>query len=142
MNPRADIWNILHDGEIAGIKRDSHQKLQLRINIPYLRNMFPGDGEDILLNLENCTLFQMEIWDEEITTSDHKKIVATETEILSTESDDVPVKIFSTNGTLLLDFESFTISLDSGEQITFEELGDTCDLYWKNWKKETEAKKK
>ena len=142
MNERAEIWNILHDGEITGMRRDSSQNLQLRINIPYLRNMFPGDGEDILINLNKCTQFQMKIWDEGITTSDFQTIVDTGTEILSTESDDVPVHIVSTLGDLFIEFDSFTISLDTGEQVSFKELGDACDLYWKQWQEESEAKRK
>ena len=133
MNQRADIWNILHDGEIAEIKSKSNQHIQLRIYIPYLGNMFPEIGENIWVDLLNYRKFEMKIWDEDITTSDFNKIVSTGTEILSTESTDVPLHVVSTLGDLFIDFESFSLSLDSGKQITFEELEDACSRYWKNW---------
>jgi hypothetical protein len=132
MNQRADIWNILHDGEIAEIKRDSQQNLQLRIYIPYLGNMFPEVGENIWVDLHNTKKFEMRIWDEDLTTSDFDKIVSTGTEILSTESTDVPLHIVSTRGDLFIDFESFSLSLDSKNKITFDELTDACSRYWKN----------
>jgi len=133
MNQRADIWNILHDGEIAEINRKSTHHIQLRIYIPYLGNMFPEVGENIWVDLHNTKKFEMKIWDEDITTSDFDKIVSTGTEILSTESTDVPVHVVSTLGDLFIDFESYSLSLDSGKQITFDELVDGCSRYWKNW---------
>lgn len=133
MSQRADIWNILHDGEIAEIKSDSRQNLQLRIHIPYLGNMFPEVGENIWVDLHSTKKFEMKIWGEDITTSDFDKIVSSGTEILSTESHDVPLHIVSTLGDLFIDFESFSLSLDSKKQITFDELADACSRYWKNW---------
>ncbi len=40
----------------------------------------------------------MKIWDEGVTTNDLERIAGTNTEILSTESEDVPVHIITTLG--------------------------------------------
>lgn len=133
MSQRADIWNILHDGEIAEIKYDSQKILQLRIFIPYLGNMFPEGGENIWVALYNIKKFEMKIWDEDILTSDFDQICSTGTEILSTASTDVPLHVQSTLGDLFIDFESFSLSLDSKKEISFDELAEACSRYWKNW---------
>ena len=130
MNPRAEIWNVLHDGGVAAIDGVVPGDVTIRVNIPYLRQMFSDSGEDIIVHLCNCASLTMKIWDEGITTDDPKRIVSTDTEILSTESNDVPVHIITTLGELNIAFEGFSLSLDDGRQISFEELCAACENYW------------
>lgn len=139
MNPRAEIWNVLHDGGVADVDGELPGDVIIRVSIPYLRQMFSDDGEDILVHLYSCTSLSMKIWDEGTTTDDSKRIASTNTQILSTESEDVPVHIITTLGELDIAFEDFSLSLDNGSQITFKELCDACDNYWNRW--ENEAKK-
>ena len=87
------------------------------------------DGEDILVHLVSCTSLTMKIWDEGVTTNDSKRIAGTDTEILSTEFEDVPVHIITTLGELDIAFEGFSLSLDNGRGIAFEELCDACENY-------------
>ena len=142
MNPRAEIWNVLHDGGIAAINGVIPGDVAIRVSIPYLRKMFSADGEDIIVRLANCAKFTMKIWEEDFTTDDLERIVGTDTEILSTESEDVPVHIFTTLGELDIDFEAFSLSLDNGRQITFEELCDACENYWNRWENEAKRQNK
>src|SRR6476620_3715550 len=139
MNPRAEIWNVLHDGGIAAINGVIPGDVEIRVSIPYLRKMFSADGDDIIVRLANCAKLTMKIWEKDFTTDDIERIVGTDTEILSTESEDVPVHIITTFGELDIDFEAFSLSLDNGRPITFEELCDACENYWNRW--ENEAKK-
>ena len=141
MNPRAEIWNVLHDGGIVAIDGVIPGDVAMRVNIPYLRKMFSADGEDVIVLLANCTKLTMKIWDEDVTTDEPKRIVDIETEILSTESEDVPVHIFTTLGELDIDFEAFSLSLDNGRSITFEELCDACEGYWNRWENEAQQNK-
>jgi len=139
MNPRAEIWNVLHDGGIAAINGVIPGDVEIRVSIPYWRKMFSADGDDIIVRLANCAKLTMKIWEKDFTTDDIERIVGTDTEILSTESEDVPVHIITTFGELDIDFEAFSLSLDNGRPITFEELCDACENYWNRW--ENEAKK-
>lgn len=141
MNPRAEVWNVLHDGGVAAIDGKIPGDVTIRINIPYLRKMFSEDGEEILVRIANCSKLTMTIWGEDLTTDEPKRIVATDTEILSTESDDVPVHVITTFGELDIDFEAFSLSLDNGKPITFEELCEACESYWNRWENETKRKK-
>ena len=75
----------------------------------------------------------MRIWEENVVTDDPKRIVDSGTEILSTDSDDVPAHVVTTQGEIDVDFEGFELSLDNGRKITFEELCAECDNYWNRW---------
>jgi len=114
-------------------------KAAFRVSIPYLREMFSADGEDIVVELANCTRLSMKIWEEDVTTDDLKRIVDTNASILSTESDDVPVHVFTSLGELDIDFDELSLSLDNGRRITFEELCEACESYWDRWEKEAKS---
>ena len=141
MNPRAEIWNILHDGGISEIEGSIPGEVRIRVSIPYLRHMFPGDGKDILVRLTDCSKFSMRIWEGDIVTDNLKRIMDTDTEILSTESEDVPVHVFTTLGELDVDFEDFSLSLDNGNKITFGQICTACENYWNRWEAEAKQKK-
>ncbi len=142
MNPRAEIWNVLHDGGVAEIDGVVPGEVTIRVNIPYLRQMFSDDGEDIIVQLGNCTSLTMKIWNEDVTTDDPKRIASTDTVILSTDSEDVPVHIITTLGELDIDFEEFSLSLDDGTSISFDELCDACENYWNRWENEDKKQNK
>ena len=138
MNPRAEIWNVLHDGRIVAIVGVVPGDVAIRVKIPYLRKMFSADGEDVILRLANCAKLTMKIWEDDVNTDNPERIVATDTGILSTESEDVPIHIITTMGELDVDFETFSLALDNGRPITFEELCGAYEDYWNRW--ENEAK--
>lgn len=139
MNPRAEIWNILHDGGITSVVGDTPGNVSIRVNIPYLCQMFSPDGKDVIVHLRNCTRFTMNIWDEGMTTSDLDRIATIRTTILSTESEDAPVHIVTTLGEIDMDFDDFSLSLDSGISISFEDIGTACKTYWNRWEEQTKA---
>lgn len=135
MNPRAEVWNILHDGEIVRIEGEVPGDVFLTINIPYLRRMFSKQGENIILALQGCTKLSMKIWDVKLSsvTEDFSRIVETNTGILSTESLDVPVHVVTTEGEIDVVFQTFSLRLDDGSDITFQALCDACEGYWARW---------
>lgn len=142
MNPRAELWNVLHDGGITAIVGTVPGDVEMRVSIQYLREMFSDDSEDIIVRLTNCSKLSMKIWEEDAMTDDPKRIVDTETEILSTASEDVPVHIITTLGELDIDFDRFSLSLDNGRKISFEELCDACENYWNRWENEAKQNKR
>lgn len=141
MDPRIDVWNLLHDGEIAGIDGILPGKIELRIYIPYLCKMFPSDcdNDDILVSLQGCTLFSMKIWDEDFATDEFDRIVATGAEILSTDSTGFPIHVVTTRGALDMDFQSFTLAFGDGPAVSFEQLRDASQRYWTEWEKKSKG---
>ena len=111
----------------------------IRVHIPYLREMFPGKGEDILLQLNRCQSFSMKIWEEGLITSDAERIVGLQTAILSAETEKDQVHVFTPDGELTLEYESYALALDDGTRISHDELLAACMKYWDDW--EEEAKK-
>jgi len=139
MNPKADIWNVLHDGEIIQIQGKVPGDLRLTISIAYLRHMFSDTGDSITLCLRGCSYFTMNIWDENLVTSDPERIVKENTEILSTESLSTPVHVITTKGEIDTDFESFSLTLNDGKDISYESLCEACERYWNKWEAESKA---
>lgn len=54
-DPRIDIWNLLHDGEITVAARDA-DALVLFVSIPYLRSSFRPIGDSFALRLSGSDL--------------------------------------------------------------------------------------
>jgi hypothetical protein len=133
MNPKAEIWNVLHDGTLSDISGTVPGDIRLKIEIPYLRDFFHPAGKSFLVDLQDCTEFRM--IREQGSIGDLSKIIVLQSSILSTESEDCPVKIATTEGELELSFASSRLSLDTGEPITHEELCEACERYWENFGK-------
>ena len=141
MNPRAEIWNVFHDGELSSLEGNVPGDVTIRIGIEYLRHMFSGEGEDIFMTLHSCSKISMEIWESDLVTDDFGKIAEIGSEILSTDSEDIPVRVITTLGTLHADFESFSLRLDDGREITYDQLCDACQKYWDRWEGQAEEAK-
>lgn len=138
MNPRAEIWNVLHDGGIVNIEKHESGDMVLTIEIPYLRRMI-SEGDNIILTLRRCSRFSMKIWEQDLTTDDSSLIAHQGTEILSTESEDIPVHVITTLGEIDADFDSFSLAQEDGTEIAFEALRDACERYWNRWEQESKA---
>ena len=52
-----EVWDIFHDGCIVETK-DKLPNFSLMIEIPYLRNMFPDEGDSIWANIIGCNKFE------------------------------------------------------------------------------------
>ena len=100
-----------------------------------------SEGDKILLKLKRCSRFSMKIWEQDLTTSDLSLIAQLRTEILSTESEDTPVHLFTTLGEIELDFDSFSLAQEDGTEISFEALGKACEKYWTHWEQKSKAPK-
>ncbi|MHA3774777.1 hypothetical protein ACXR0O_24915 [Verrucomicrobiota bacterium sgz303538] len=126
----ADIWNVLHDGPIVRISGTIPGDVQFAVSIGYLRNRFPDPGDCILLTLHGCTSISYQLWDSESVVTDLTSIAAAEPEILSA---DEPTTVFCVNGTLRVHATDFSLALDSGRAITFDDLRSVADAYWTEW---------
>lgn len=126
----------MHDGEITVIGR-SASELAMFVSIPYLRRRFEPPGRSFLLLLRGFRAIEHVDYEGNNRTSDTNEIENLGIEILSPESDGVPVKVSTTQGYLTLDFDALEIFLDTGQQVDFEALDLACRAYWHEW--ETQA---
>jgi len=126
MNP--DVWGIFHDDSIVGIAGAVPVTAVCQVSIPYLRRMFDGDGDCFLLTLTHCTHLCYSSFQDPPTT-DLARIVAYEPEILYIKTT-YPVVLYCAEGVLELTYDDIAIALDSGVEVTYEQLVAACKRYW------------
>ena len=141
MDKRIQIWNILHDGEITAISGEDSETLIMFVSIPYLRRRLEPLGDSFAITISGLTRLEFHNFDG--TTSPLREEIETGTpEILSTESDSMPVKVDTTMGQLILDFQSISFALDTGQAITYEAIERVCEEYWSEWKAKAEQSRR
>jgi hypothetical protein len=129
MDRRLQIWNVLHDGEITAIFGEGGETLTMVVNIPYLRRRLEPSGDSLILTLQNVK--RLEFHEFEGTGASLQETIETGScEILSTESESMPVTITTTLGRLTLDFQQISFALDTGQPIEYEAIVKVCEEYW------------
>lgn len=129
MDFQLDIWDIFHDGSIVEV-RGELPDIALRIEIQYLIEKLPGDGDSIWIHLKNCTRIRFTVWESEGEIQLGDINVDDDFEILNSKIDDDSIHIFSPNGQLELTYESSTLELDSGQAISWQTLSQVSQDYW------------
>jgi hypothetical protein len=133
MDARIAIWNTLHDGEITVLGRDG-DTLVMFVSIPYIRERILPLGDSFALRLSGFRGFELFDSEGRKKSSDLQDDLARNgIEILSTESETMPVRIATTHGYLMLDFDGLEISLDTGRVVSYEEVLHACSEYWEEW---------
>ncbi|MCU7805486.1 MAG: hypothetical protein KZQ96_20035 [Candidatus Thiodiazotropha sp. (ex Lucinoma borealis)] len=134
MDEIIEVWNIFHDGSIVEAK-GSLPNLSLRIEIQYLRDMFPGNGDSFWAHINGCTHIEYLNWEEDQKEKTLKAIIEQEPEILDVSQIDNMVHIVCVNGELDLVYEGISFEIDSGSPVSIEELDKGCNAYWNEWEK-------
>jgi hypothetical protein len=128
---RPDFWGVFHDGTITNAEGAVPGDVRLFIEIPYLRKMFPGEGEGFFVHLKGCSSIAFRPYDRpSVETLDG--IVKAEPEILDVEST-APVILGCTDGTLSMSYQSASVSLNTGEDVGYPQLLKACEDYWNAW---------
>ena len=63
-------------------------------------------------------------------------------EILSTESNSMPIKVATTQGSLTLDFDKLEIRLDTGQLVEYDTVYAACTEFWEEWSANAEKARK
>jgi len=132
MRDNVDILGIFHDGSIVEIL-GALPKISFRIEIEYLRNMFPSEGNSFLVNLSGCEFIEFYNWENETRTNELTKIQKEEPEILSIEQQGDIAHIICSTGELNVLYKDIEFKLNSGKSVSFKELSDACNKYWDDW---------
>ena len=133
MDSKISIWNVLHDGAITAIECKSDGILTMFVNIPYLRKRLKPLGDSFILKLRGIKKSEFEDFDGKKNSLQEEIDSNNEIEILSSDSNSMPVIINTTMGKIILDFENISFFLDSGEEIEFDTISKVCDDYWTEW---------
>ncbi|MBW4679591.1 MAG: hypothetical protein KME19_05685 [Microcoleus vaginatus WJT46-NPBG5] len=128
------FWNLLHDGTIAKIAAPRHDTRLLTIEIEYLRHMFSKDGNAIIIQLDNCDVFEYQDYQNFINeerTQELLTIATYEPEILSaTQNQNNIITIVCVAGLVRTRYQSFSLTLDNEYPITLENLKNAYQRYW------------
>jgi hypothetical protein len=129
---RFAVWNELHDGEITVLAQEEPGTLTMFVNIPYVRQRLQPLGDSFRLRLYGfrSIKFSNDIGD---SSSDLSDIAESQLIIISALGETQPVQIEVAQGTLVIDFESLDIALDSGQLISYEQLASAAEEYWNAW---------
>ncbi|WP_185234966.1 hypothetical protein [Teredinibacter franksiae] len=132
MRENVDILGVFHDGSIVEIL-GALPKISFRIEIEYLRNMFPSKGDSFLAHVSECESIVFYNWENETRTNELAEIQKEEPEILSIEQQDDTAHIICSTGELDVLYKKIEFQLDSGAPVTFQELTEACNNYWDDW---------
>jgi hypothetical protein len=128
----ADFWGLLHDGGIESIVGEVPGTISLEVSIRYLRQQFSGDGTGFRIVLSGCGHFVYQEYDSTPVES-FDEIVGLEPEILGLERGTHPVIVNCVMGSLTMSYEHASIYLDSGDEVSFDELAAASKQYWDTW---------
>jgi len=125
------VWLSFHDGTIERIVGEVPGDVTLDVCVDYLRNRFPGAGTGFRVTLSDCALFEYEPYDEPAI-HEFAEISKRVPMVMAVECES-PIVINCVMGTLRLAYGSMSISTDSGQFISAEELNQASIDYWSEW---------
>lgn len=123
-----DIWGVFHDGFVTRIDGAIPGTLRLEIEIGYLRKQFPEPGSRFVIILSNCTRLIFTEYDGP-PIADLGRIQALEPEIMYV-SQLQPLMLDCNGGTLELDYQEMSVSLESGQPVSYDDLVSAAEKYW------------
>jgi hypothetical protein len=126
---RIDIWDTLHDGLITVAARDA-DALVLFVSIPYLRARFRPIGDSFALRLGGFRSARLRASNGDLSDLDLDDLPTSHLEILSAASTSIPIAVELTIGELILDFDSLSIHLDTGAELSYTEVQSEAEKYW------------
>jgi hypothetical protein len=129
-----DIWNVLHDGSVLGVFGAVPGDVQFAVCIDYLRNRFTDPGNRVLLTLHGCNALTFQPDGDDVALTDFEAIAKAEPEILQAKDWTDASVVECVNGTIRITAADFSLALDSGRAITFDDLCSVAEAYWKELK--------
>ena len=135
------IWNILHDGVIVAVD-GALPELRIDVEIDYLRKRFPDVGTLIQVFLIGSNRFAFKKYESDKPSAALTEIAAMRPEMVSAAIKDGVCEVECTEGTLEVVAADGLIRLDSGREVSLQELKDIAESYWKEWKERWERAKR
>jgi hypothetical protein len=135
--PPIDFWNIFHDGAITAADEQAGS-VRLFISIGYLRRRMSPLGGGFVVTLRDVTLCEFRHFDGETVTLPEALKVG-EPEILSTDSESLPVTIHTTLGQIVAAYGGVEFALDTGEIVSFADIASAATSYWDDFESRRKA---
>jgi hypothetical protein len=107
--------------------------LRIDIEIDYLRKRFADPGTLIRVLLVGCTRFAFREYENAKFSTALTEIAAMRPEMVSASIKDGVCKVDCADGTLEVVAQEGTIRLDTGREVTLQQLKEVAEGYWKEW---------
>lgn len=140
MDPRIEIWQVLHDGEITVVRQDG-EDLTMFVSIPYVRERIAPLGDSVVLHLRGLRTFVLLDSHGQVQSNDPLALSKEGYEILSTASDAMPVSVELSMGSMCLEFERLEVALDTGGTVGVSDIAAAHDEYWREFEANAAARK-
>src|SRR5260370_24990386 len=114
MEQAEEIWNLLHDGGIAGVRETIPDDVTLRIEIDYLTRRMNPPCEAIELTLLGCDAFEYLDWTDDQRTPDLQVLARVEPEILSAATIHYGVRVICSNGQFDIRYSCVRVARSDG----------------------------
>ena len=139
MDERIAIWNILHDGEITAVSEEA-DTLTMFVSIPYLRRRLKPLGDSFVLTLAGVRRAECRDFAGAASSASplREELEIGTPEILTTETESMPVTVQTSMGQLILDFQSIRFALDTGQDTDYKTIERVCHEYWADWEAKAE----
>ena len=142
MDPRIEIWYLLHDGEITVV--DAHDNtVTMAVKIPWLRSRLQPQGDSFVLRLRglrSCALCDGTAFDwrsfrrkDRVRSTNPADLSHRGLLIRWPEAEALPVTVELICGRLKLDFEDVETSLDTGAAVSHDDLKQVSADYWREF---------
>jgi hypothetical protein len=128
-NPE-EIWNLLHDGGIAGVHGVVPGDVTLRIEIDYLTRTMTPPCDAIDLILLGCESFEYLHWSDDRRTTDVGVLSEIEPEILSATRIDTGVRVICSGGQFDLLYKDLCVVRADGTPTSVGEIKAAATAYW------------
>jgi len=102
----------------------------LHVSIEYLRERFPESGDYFVVTLINCRSIEYRDYDTNIPVRDLSVISKICPGILSAELNGSTCRVFGDIGILDIDADTALITLDSGVEISLQDIQKEATAYW------------
>lgn len=125
-----EIWNLLHDGGVAGVTGAVPGDLTIRVEIDYLTRRMQPPCQAIDVTLLGCDSFEYLRWKDEHRTSDVEFFGALEPEILSGSVTNDRVRVICSNGQFDIRYRDVRVTRDDGMPTSIAEIEEVAAAYW------------
>ncbi len=123
---------ILHDGIIKKISGLLPGTITIEVDCEYLRKRNPSPGKTFYIELTECVKVFF-LHNNKVSTSDFQEIEKMSLDMLSADMEGNDVVVFSTEGTLYLNFKQAQVFLNSKDRISIDALEHIARDYWDEW---------
>ena len=127
-----ELWGNLHDATIVEATGNVPGDLKLKLEIGYVRSRFSPEGDSFLLTLSNRDLFEFQPYDEP-RISDLQQIAQHEPWVVNPEQAEGHIHIYCSQGELFLNYTDYSLQLDTGQEISVDQLEKEFDQYWEEF---------